>query len=259
MRRTAAKCEDGRFGHSTGEEYEDDDRASTSTSTNTNTNTNASGRDGGGGGGDASRHGGIHPSGTRLGRSKSLHQPAGAGTDLPVPPPRRRRPESVSVQLSSPAKEAFAQHPLTLTAAGATPAPLSAGGAGGAGGFPTFGRRGSHSHSHSHAIESSIHKAVATMRPGFESARAKVEGKLIPGGYGRWREARLVDEEEEMRGDAPLAAAAPSSTAASASATTNNATAGVGVGGRGRSGNRRVYGSDAEEESGEEGWRPLRG
>lgn len=216
MRRTV-KSGDGQFGHSTGEEYDDDDRASTSASTNTNT----SGREGGS---DASK---INPSGTRLGRSKSLHQPA--GIDLPVPPPRRRRPESV--QLSTSDKETFA-HPHTVATA-----PLSAGGAGG---FPTFGRRGSHSH----GIES-LHKAVANMRPGFESARARVEGKLIPGGYGRWREERLVDDEEEINGYAP-----PPLSSANANAN---------FGGRGRSGNRRLYGSDAEEESVEEGWKPLRG
>jgi len=220
MRQTV-KSEGGRFGHSAGEGYEDDDRASTGTSTNTNT----SGREDGGG---ASGGGGVSPSGTRLGRSKSLHQPG--GVDLPTPPPRRRRPESV--QLASPDKEAIAH--LTTTAAAP---PLS----GGAGGFSTFGRRGSHSH----GIEG-LHKAVANMRPGFESARAKVEGKFIPGGYGKWREERLVDDEEEIDGYAPPL-----------SSTRTN------FGGRGRSGNRRVYGSDAEESVAEEGaeggWKPLRG
>jgi hypothetical protein len=221
MRRTV-KSEDGGVGYSAGEEYEDDDRGSTSTSTNTNTS-------GPEGSGDAGRSGGISPSGTRLGRSRSLHQPGGAA--LPVPPPRRRRPESV--QLASLSKEAFA-HPTT--AAAAAPALSS-----GASGFSTFGQRGSHSH----GIES-LHKAVANMRPGFESARAKVEGKLIPGGYGKWREERLVDDGEEIDGHAPLPP--PSN-----NANTN------GVGGRGRSGNRRAYGSDAEEEAIDDGWKPLRG
>ena len=57
MQRTV-KSEDGRFGHSAGEEYEDDDRTSTSTSTNT------SGPEGGSG---AGRSGVVTPSGTRLG------------------------------------------------------------------------------------------------------------------------------------------------------------------------------------------------
>ena len=218
--RRMVKSENGRFGHSAGEEYEDDDRASTSTSTNTNT----SGPDDGGG---ACRSGGISPSGTgtRLGRSKSLHQPG--GVDLPVPPPRRQ-----SVQLASPSMEAFAQ-PTTI----ATPALSS-----GPNALSTVGRRGSHSH----GIES-LHKAVVSMRPGFESARAKVEGKLIPGGYGKWREERLVDDGEEVGGYAP---APPSS---------NGPNGNLNFGGRGRSGNRRTYGSDAEEEDGEGGWRPLRG
>ncbi len=149
-----------------------------------------------------------------------MHQPGGA--DLPVPPPRRQ-----SVQLASPSVEAFAQPALSS----------------GANGLSTLGRRGSHSH----GIES-LHKAVANMRPGFESARAKVEGKLIPGGYGKWREERLVDDGEEVGGYAP---APPSS---------NSSNGNINFGGRGRSGNRRAYGSDAEEEEGvEDGWRPLRG
>jgi hypothetical protein len=234
MQRTV-KSEDGRFGQSAGEEYEDDDRASTSTSTNTNT----SGQEGGGGVG---RSGVIGPSGARLGRSRSLHQPG--GIDLPVPPPRRRRPESV--QLASPSTAAFAQPTAATTTA--TPALSS-----GASGFSTFGRRGSHSH----GIEG-LHKAVANMRPGFESARAKVEGKLIPGGYGKWREQRLVDSGEESGGYAP---ALPPSIDANANANTKaNAKTKTNFGGRGRSENRRVYGSDAEEEEGiEDEWRPLRG
>ena len=223
--RRMVKSENGRVGHSAGEEYEDDDRASTSTSTNTNT----SGPDDRGG---AYRSGGISPSGTgtRLGRSKSLHQPG--GVDSPVPPPRRQ-----SVQIASPSMEAFAQptSPTTI----ATPALSS-----GPNGLSTIGRRGSHSH----GIES-LHKAVVSMRPGFESARAKVEGKLIPGGYGKWREERLVDDGEETGGYAPTP---PSNN-------NNNANGNLNFGGRGRSGNRRTYGSDAEEEGVENGWRPLRG
>ena len=222
--RRMVKSENGRVAHSAGEECEDDDRASTSTSTNTNT----SGPDPDGSGGPR-RSGGISPSGTRLGRSKSLHQPG--GTDSPVPPPRRQ-----SVQLASPSMEAFAQ-PTTTTTTIATPALSS-----GPNGLSTVGRRGSHNH----GIES-LHKAVVSMRPGFESARAKVEGKLIPGGYGKWREERLVDDGEEIGGYAP---APPSS---------NNANGNLNIGGRGRSGNRRAYGSDAEEEAVEDGWRPLRG
>ena len=90
------------------------------------------------------------------------------------------------------------------------------------------------------------------MRPGFESARARVEGKLIPGGYGRWREERLVDGEEEIDGYRPPLAT-------SADAAVDADTTGSHFGVRGRSGNRRAYGSDAEEENGEEGWRPLEG
>ena len=141
------------------------------------------------------------------------------------------------MQLASPSIEAFAQ-PTTTTASAATTALGS-----GANGLSTLGRRGSHSH----GIES-LHKAVANMRPGFESARAKVEGKLIPGGYGKWREERLVDDGVVIGGYAP---APPSS---------NGSNGNIHFGGRGRSGNRRAYGSDAEEEeSVEDGWRPLRG
>lgn len=232
MQRTV-KSEDGRFGHSADEEYEDDDRTSTSASTNTSGPEGSS---------SAGRSGVITPSGTRLGRSRSLHQPGVA--DLPVPPSRRRRPESV--QLASPSMESSAQPTITpttiTTTAPSTPA-LSAG----ASGFSTFGRRGSHSH----GIES-LHKAVANMRPGFESARAKVEGKLIPGGYGKWREERLVDSGEESGG---YAQSPPSSINANANSSANSNN----FGGRGRSENRRVYGSDAEEEGVEDGWTPLRG
>ena len=237
MQRTV-KSEDGRFGHSAGEEYEDDDRTSTSTSTNT------SGPEGGSGVG---RSGVITPSGTRLGRSRSLHQPGVA--ELPVPP-SRRRPESV--QLASPSIENSAQPIITPTTIITTTTPTAPALSVGASGFSTFGRRGSHSH----GIES-LHKAVANMRPGFESARAKVEGKLIPGGYGKWREERLVDSGEESGG---YAQSPPSSLNANANSSTNtNTNPHANFGGRGRSENRRVYGSDAEEEGVEDGWRPLRG
>jgi hypothetical protein len=222
VRRTV-KSEGGRFDHSAGEEGEDE-----GASASASTSTSGWERGGKGSGGD------ISPSGTRLGRSKSLHQPG--GPDLPVPPPRRRRPGSV--QLASPSKEAFIHPP--------TPPATAALGSSATSGFPTLGRRGSHSHVH--GIDS-LHKAVANMRPGFESARAKVEGKLIPSGYGKWREERLVDGEEEIDGYTPLPGA-----------NTNTNTSTSIISGRGRSANRRTYGSDEEEEENvEEGWRPLRG
>lgn len=118
---------------------------------------------------------------TRVGRSKSLHS-GSVGGSPPLPPPRRKRPESVQLSPSiesSTSTWGGAPSPITETPFSDSKAPIIPG----AHVTPVLalGRQ----------IQSSIFKS----RPGMETARAKVEGKLIPGGYGKWGAEGLLSHE----------------------------------------------------------------
>lgn len=126
------------------------------------------------------------PAQYRVARSRSLHAPsspttnprdtgaisdASASTSIspPIPPPRRKRPESVQEgwRRAGEREEAGPFGDTSHTAAGL----------------------GSTEHGVSNpmaSIQRQFHHLQAKTRPGLESARAKVEGKLIPGGYGKW-------------------------------------------------------------------------
>ncbi|KIM32761.1 hypothetical protein M408DRAFT_326504 [Serendipita vermifera MAFF 305830] len=127
------------------------------------------------------------PSQYRVTRSRSLHasssptthtrdgggvSDAGASTSVspPIPPPRRKRPESAQIgwrQAEEPeAIGPFGDMSRTTNASGSTEHvnvsnPMA-------------------------SIQRQFHHLQAKTRPGLESARAKVEGKIIPGGYGKW-------------------------------------------------------------------------
>lgn len=161
----------------------------------------------------------VPVAGVRMARSKSLH----SGVP-PIPPPRRRRPESVQIQPSTPTKEgeltwvmsgsfvddlkednngpfgdgssdrvkpsvvrrtgvlATAEHDFTAPASNANNPNEVLGGAN-----PVA------------TLRNQFHDLKIRTRPGLESARAKVEGKLIPGGYGKWGAETLTSEHGPRR------------------------------------------------------------
>jgi hypothetical protein len=49
------------------------------------------------------------------------------------------------------------------------------------------------------SLQRQFHNLQEKTRPGFESARAKVEGKLIPGGYGKWGSEGLTTSDGSGR------------------------------------------------------------